>query len=152
MNQKKITQMRQRYTTFFGEEPLRLGVIADLESTLGLILPDDMKSITQFYSGGIVGGISHNAFDSIGPATNIVNETQRLRSGIDLPHRFVVLAEPDESLIVLDVDSGAVTWCGYFDVSRLGDSSKMLGKPSTWPSYADFFEHLLDIEGEERGE
>jgi len=76
----------------------------------------------------------------------------RLRSAIDLPHRFVVLAEPAESLIVLDVDSGVVTWCGNFDVSRLDDSSKMLGKATTWPSYADFFAFLLDEEGEERGE
>ncbi len=79
-----------------------------------------------------------------------MNETLRLRSAIDLPHRFIVLAQPSESLIVLDVESEGVIWCDNYDVPRLDDSSKMLGTPDTWPRYAEFFEFLLDEEEEER--
>lgn len=152
MNLDDLTAMRHRYATFFGEEPPPEDAIAGLESSLDVTLPDDVKAISQFFRGDLLGGISHYSFDGSSSATNIVNETTRLRSAIGLPHRFIVLAEPAESLIVLDVDSGVVTWCDNFDVSRLNGSSEMLGKPDTWPSYAEFFEYLLDEEGEERGE
>ncbi len=151
MNDKNFTNLRQRYAALFGVEPSKDGAIADLESSLGITLPDDVKAISQFYSGGIVGGISHNAFDGSGRAANIVKETLRLRAAIELPNRFIVLAEPSESLIVRDVESGVVTWCDHSDVPRLEDRSQMLGQPNVWTSYAEFFEFLLDEEDEERG-
>lgn len=152
MSQSDFTSMRQRYATFFGDKPSPEDAIAGLESSLDVTLPDDVKEISRFFRGTLLGGIGHYLFDGSSSSTNIVHETTRLRSAIDLPRRFIVLAEPDESLIVLDVDSGIVTWCDNFDVSRLDGSSEMLGKPDTWPSYAEFFEHLLDEEAEEREE
>ena len=152
MNEDDLTVMQQRYAAFFGEELPPEGAIAGMESALDIALPDDVSAISQFFRGDLLGGISHYSFDESSSATNIVNETTRLRAAIGLPHRFIVLAEPAESLIVLDVESGVVTWCGNFDVSRLDGSSKMLGNPDTWPSYAEFFEYLLDEEVEERGE
>ncbi len=152
MDESNLASLRQRYVALFGKEPSPAGAIADLESSLDVGLPHDLKAIAEFYSGGMLGGISHNAFAAGVAATNVAEETLRLRAAIDLPHRFIGLAEPAESLVVLDIDSGVVTWCDNFDVSRLDDSSKMIGKPSTWPSYAAFFEYLLDEEGEERGE
>lgn len=152
MDDNALKKLHQRYVAYFGDEPTRPEAIAELESSLGVILPDDMKAVAKFYSGGIVGGISHHSLDGNSPATNLLQETLRLRSAINLTHRFLVLAEPSESLIVLDVDSGVVTWCDDYDVLRLDGSSQMLGKPNTWPSYADFFEFLLDEELADRGE
>lgn len=152
MDEPNISNLHQRYVAYFGAEPSPTGAIAKLESLLDVGLPRDLKAIAEFYSGGMIGGISHNAFATGVAATNIADETLRLRSAVRLPDRFVVLAEPAESLIVLDVDSGIVTWCDSFDISRLDDSNKMVGKPRTWPSYAAFFEYLLDEENEERRE
>jgi hypothetical protein len=152
MDHKDLTDMRQRYAAFFGEESLRDDAITELESSLGVILPDDVKAIAVFFRGDLLGGISHYSFDGSSPATNVVERTLSFRSAVDLPHRFLVLAEPAESVIVFDVESGVVTWCDNFDVSRLDDTSKMLGKPNTWLSYADFFRFLLDEEAEERSE
>lgn len=150
MNKDDLTKMRRRYASFFGEEQTSEEAIAGLESSLGVVLPDDVKAISQFFRGDLLGGISHYSFDGSSPATNILNETSRLRSAVALPHRYVVLAEPDESLIVLDVESGTVTWCDNFDVSRLDGNNKMLGKPKMWSTYAAFFGYMLDMEDDER--
>lgn len=151
MDQDALTTFRQRHTAFFGERSLAEGSIADLELSLGVVLPDDVKAISQFFRGHLLGGVSHYSFDPRFASWNIAEETIRLRTAVNLPDWFVVLAEPDESLIVLDVDTRAVAWCSAFDVSRLDGSSKMLGATDIWPSYAAFFEYLLDMEDEERG-
>lgn len=143
--------LRQRYAVLFGEEPVAVGELDAIEVALALVLPKDLKIIAQFYSGGFLGGKSHHALASGGPATNVVDETLRLRSAIDLPHRFAVLAEPPASLIVLDAHSGIVTWCAAHDVDQLSDVSWMSSVPDTWQSYADYFEFLLDEEERERG-
>ena len=82
----------------------------------------------------------------------MVDETLRLRRAIDMPHRFVALAEPPSSLIVLDCDSGQVIWCDATDASRLNNLSSTIIAPEIWPSYAAFFEYLLDVEEKERRE
>lgn len=152
MDELIVNSLRRRYVAYYGEEPAQLGAVVCLETALGIVIPRDMKAISKFYSGGILGGISHYSFESSSRETNaIICKTLSFRLAISLPHRFIVLAEPAESSIVLDVKSGTVTWCDNFDVSRLG-SSEMLGKPDTWPSYAAFFEYLLNMEDEERGE
>lgn len=151
MHDANIARLRQRYVACFGEEPAPVGAIAALESSLDVELPRDLREIAEFYSGGLLGGVSHNAF-VVGAAENIVEETIRLRAVAVLPHRYLVLAEPAESLIVLDTASGAVVWCDNFDAARLNNVNTMLGAPDLWPSYAAFFEHLLDEEAAERAE
>jgi hypothetical protein len=149
-------RLRERYVGLFGEEPVNEGVIGAIEGTLNIELPADLKRIAAFYSGGFLGGISHHAIDVSGPANNIVEETRRLRLAINLPKRFVVLAEPADSLIVLDctadgVTNPAVIWCDAHDVVRLNDPATM-HKPDRWSTYAGFFSGLLDQEDEERAQ
>lgn len=150
MNETEFDRLRQRYVSLFGEEPSPIGAIEALQTSLDLKLPGDVVTIAKFYRGGFIGGKSHHAF-ATGAASNITDETQRLRAAANLPHRFIVLAEPANSLIVLDVESSVVTWCDANDVVHLNDSSKMSSPPETWPSYADFFSYLLDEEEDERG-
>jgi hypothetical protein len=101
----------------------------------------------------MLGGISHHAIARSSPATNVVEETARLRNAIDLPRSVIVLAEPPESLIVMDTaaskGSPAVMWIDANDATRLG-SLQSLHQPQVWTSYAGFFEFLLGREEEER--
>jgi hypothetical protein len=69
---------------------------------------------------------------------------------IDLPHRYVALAEPPESLIVLDCESGAIIWCAAANACRLEDRKTMLSPYDSWPDYLSFFAFLLDEEQAER--
>lgn len=144
-----------RYVALFGSEPTSADEITRIEEILGVLLPRDFKEVSSFYSGGILGGISHHAISNGGPPSNIVDETQRLRAAIGLPRCFVVLAEPPASLIVLNTNvsdsAPAVIWCDAFDVCHLGNPNE-LHSPHIWPSYASFFGFLLDIEEEERNQ
>lgn len=145
--------LRSRYVSWFGLEPTPDGEIEQVEEELGVRFPRDFRDISRFYSGGMLGGISHNAIAARGPATNITEETKRLRGAVGLPRGLIVLAEPPASLIVMDTnamnDSPAIIWCDSSDVSHLGTSQK-LRNPQTWKSYTEFFNFLLDNEAEER--
>lgn len=137
---------RDRYIALYGDEPVAAGRLAAIERALGLTLPDSLQQVASYYRGGCLGGISHHSIETARTATNVTNETLRLRSAINLPHRYVVLAEPPESLIVLDCQSGAVIWCGAQDVYRLDDLKTTLSPMDVWPDYLDFFAFLLDEE------
>ena len=146
--------LRNRYIDLFNEEPASPDAIPYIEERLDLNLPEDVKIISGFYSGGFLGGISHYAIAKLCLADNVLQETERLRSSIALPNRFLVLAEPPESLIVLDCESlilksPAVIWCDAHDVGNLNNFAS-LTKPEIWHSYSDFFAHLLEQEILER--
>ena len=154
MTTEDFERIRARYVNLFGSEGVDKEKNADIERLLGLKLPDELVRISEFYGGGLLGGISHHAIDARGPASNIVEETIRLRDTADLPHDMIVLAEPPESLIVLQAPrasgSAATTiWLSHFDVARLS-APNTLRDPQIWPSYYDFFSYLLDLEAEER--
>jgi hypothetical protein len=138
-----------RYSRLFGVEPAITAELSMIEETLGVSLPSDFRNISTFYRGGILGGISHHAISCHGPGTNIMAETQRLRASAELPHSYVVLAEPPGSLILMNTTglahSPTVIWCDGGDVSLLPDVRKMHG-PHFWNSYSDFFRFLLESE------
>jgi len=145
-------ELKEKYIRLFGSEGVTSGVIEEIQEQLGVNLPDDFKVIATFYRGGVLGGISHHAIAVGGPASNIVDETKRLRKKIGLNQTFVVLAEPPNSLIVLDTepsDGPAVVWCDAQDVVRL-DTRDFYMPPDTWDSYYDFFAYLVNEEEDER--
>lgn len=148
-----FTELRSRYLALFGHEPVKPAALESIEGRLQVRLPSDFKEISSFYSGGILGGIAHYAIDNGGDCDNVVDETLRIRATAGIPHSMVIIAEPPESLIVLDTNSAtnhpAVIWCDAFDVGRL-DHAASLSKPTIWPTYLDFFRYLLDCEEEER--
>ncbi|SDD97942.1 hypothetical protein SAMN04488126_102214 [Bhargavaea beijingensis] len=112
----------------------------DIEKTLGIRLPETFRDICVFYSSGFLGGISHFAIPG-DCEPYIKGETLRLRGSIGLPSRFIVLAEPLESLIVLDT---AETQCG-----ELGRLSARFPADAR-ERYGAFFEELLAEEEKER--
>jgi len=147
-----IDQIRERYLSLFEIDPVAESDLLEISSTLGVHFPADFVEISRFYAGGILGGISHHAISPTGPATNITEETRRLRAAVSLPHSMVVLAEPPESLIVMQTrinSDAAVIRCDATDVYRLGNI-KDLHNPELWESYADFFSFLVEREAEDR--
>ena len=147
----RVQQLKESYSSICGFEAVGVGaeVIVEVEFQLGLRLPVDFTEIARFYSGDLLGSIEHHAISVSGSANTIVAETLRLRKAVGLPTRFVVMAEPPESLIVMDALSSEVIWCDAFDVHNLATGNK-LHKPQVWRSYSEFFEHLLGEEKDER--
>lgn len=146
-----MEELKKRYEALYGHEHPSGNAVSELESRLGIQLPEDFKCIVGFFSGGYVGGKSLNTVER-GDATNIGDETERLRTAINLPMNMVVLAEPASSLIVMECESGngKVIWVDATDAPNLSDQNN-LHSPETWENYTSFFEELLAEEEEERG-
>lgn len=145
---ENIEGLKQRYEKLYPIEGLEKEVINNIESVLGVKLPDDFRRISSFYSGGGIGDISIFDFDSYTP--NITNDTLRLRTVIKLPNNFVVIAEPPASIILLDTkNTPAVIWCDSTDVDKLNDLS-FNTPPDTWETFSGFFLYLIEQEEEEQ--
>jgi hypothetical protein len=149
---ENIQELRQRYTKFYDSDGIDEHTLNEIEDTLNVKLPDDFRKIATFYTGGLLGGISIFAVTNKNISPNIVGETLRLRDAVDLPLRYVVLAEPPASLIVMDTENThSILWCDATDVVRLNDRS-FISSPQTWGSFSEFFTTLLEDEEEEQQE
>ncbi|MEQ2005993.1 MAG: SMI1/KNR4 family protein [Limisphaerales bacterium] len=148
-----LGMLQQRYRRLFGIEPAAPTDFLTIERSLNLELPEDFKAIARFYRGGFLGGKSHHSTAVVGPATNVHEETIRLRKAITLPKHFVAIAESAASLIVMTCLKGdsRVIWCDATDATKL-ERADELRQPQVWPNYAVFFEWLLDEEENERAE
>lgn len=145
-----VQELKQRYMQICNCDGIDGTILNKIEETLKLKLPEDFRGIASFYSGGLLGGISvfAVAYENINP--NIVDETIRLRKAIKLPMHYVVLAEPPESLIVMDVENTpSIIWCDATDAVRLNDKS-FIKPPQTWSNYMEFFTTLVEDEEEEQ--
>jgi len=121
----------------------------EIQTTLNVRLPEDFCEITAFFGGGLLGGISNHSFSNL-DSPNIIDETIRLRDSINLPSQFIVLAESDESLIVMDTQSiPSIIWCDAVEVSKLKNKT-FISKPDEWNTYTEFFSQLLKDEEEEQ--
>lgn len=141
-----ISSLKRRYTNAYGCEACPVGTINSIERELGVKLPEDFIEIATFYSGGLLGGMSHHEIANIGVASTVVQETLRLRTAIGLNASFVVLAEPAGSLVVLSVlGEPAVIWCDATDAINI-NSMSFENEADYWDCYARFFSYLLDRE------
>lgn len=144
-----MNELKERYLSLYKADTSSAEDISWVENTLSVRLPDDFKAISTFYTGGFLGGISHHAMFSATNPLNIVSETLRLRKSINLGTEYIVLAEPAESLIVLNVcKSPAVIWCDANDAEHLG-TGELSTPPDCWENYASFFSYLLEREASE---
>ena len=145
-----LADLKKRYLALYESDPCSNGVIEAIENELGIKLPHDFKEISTFYSGGCLGGISHHEISVKGEAKNVVRETLRIRKAIGLDARFMILAEPAESLIMMNLseDDAAVIWVDAVEAAKANDMS-FSNKPDTWKTYGDFFSYLLFSEESE---
>ncbi|MEE4375824.1 SMI1/KNR4 family protein [Pseudomonas alliivorans] len=143
---QSLNDLKKRYVNFYEAEAVSVAELKSVEISLGVKLPDDFNEISKFYNGGLLGGISHNEISRSGSATNVVDETIRLRNTISLDKNYIVLAEPPGSLIVLNISGvPAVIWCDAVDAKNI-NSQSFANDPDVWESYSGFFEFLLDRE------
>lgn len=149
-----IEALKERYTRLFGAHSTPSNNLDTLEAQLGIVLPDDFKTIAGFFSGGIVGGIALHSTTCGAPYDYILDETTEIRKAIGLPHDFQILAEPAERLIAMEVRTDSVgdsrvIWLDATDAELLHDVAS-LHSPDIWNSYPEFLAWLLDEEEDER--
>jgi len=143
-----IVGLKGKYIELYGVEGCSTEELAKIEDALNVQLPHDFKKISEFYSGGFFGGISHHEIAIRSEAANIVQETLTIRQAAGLNNKFIVLAEPSGSIIVLDVRGKSVIWCDAVEVDCL-NTMEFITKPDIWESYASFFLYLLNQEDQE---
>jgi SMI1-KNR4 cell-wall len=143
-----MNQLKSQYERLNGLRPAEAAYLRSLESDLGVSLPRDFLSATEFFDGSGVAVLPLHAI-ARNPAINVLSETKRLRASIGLPEKFLVLGEPSESLLVLDCSDGRVIWCDAIDAPRLG-KEPLARDPETWAAYSDFLAYLLDEEENDR--
>lgn len=149
-----IQALEERYAELFPDDRgMGRPVIEEAERRLSIRLPEDLHRIAEFWSGGGMGvtGLEMLPFENSIPG-NVVERTLELRSAIGLPDRFVVLAEPSEAFLVLDAAPEAeerVLFLDAIDAENLATGT-FESEPDTWPTFADFFDTMLDEEEEER--
>ena len=144
-----INELRAKYESLTTLNGIDEGILNEIQTRLNVRLPEVFCEITTFFGGGLLGGISSHSF-SILNSPNIIDETIRLRNVVDLPLRYVVLAEPDESLVVMDTQSTpSIIWCDAVEVHALREGS-FVSKPDEWNTYTEFFSQLLEDEEEEQ--
>jgi hypothetical protein len=124
--------------------------VSALESALGVELPDDIRGVTRFYRGGMLGGISHFTW-AVAGKYSVVEKTRAARVALGLPATFVFLAEPAESAILWRALAGpAVVWCHAHDFARCARGEPALSDVTEYETYGDFFTSSLLREAAER--
>ena len=145
----EIEELRERFLQLQESDGISELDLNKIEEKLEVKLPLDFRKISMFYSGGYLGGISNYSFIDDGNNFNIVDETIRLRREIGLPKRFIVLAEPPESIIVMDTENvQSIIWCDSVEVDKLENKS-FITKPDEWNSYSEYFGQLIEDEEDE---
>lgn len=143
---ERIKELKERYLNLQPIDGVNDAILSEIESTLNIKLPSDFWEIASFYSGGYLGGISNYSFSNNYGSLNVIDETIKLRNSINLPLRYIVLAEPPESIIVMDTENTpSIIWCDAVEVTKLNDKS-FITKPNEWNSYAEYFSQLLEDE------
>jgi hypothetical protein len=145
-----IETLKNRYVALNGARPIPDSVFAAVTSDLGLQLPPDFLEIGKFFDGSGINVIALHSLAGNAPTMNPIHETLRLRKAIGLPPNWVVLGEPPESLLLMDcVAGGKVIWIDAIDAKRIASQS-FATQPTTWDSFGEFFEYLLDEEEADR--
>lgn len=146
-----IEELRSRYIALAGARPASIELLDGIEQQLQVKLPSDFREICDFFDGGGMDVLPLFSLAGNAPQLNPLHETLRCRETIGIPSNFLVLAEPPESLVILDCfGEGRVLWVDAVDASRIV-TGKFTSKPNIWPSFANFFSYLLDEEEAERG-
>ncbi|WP_291581508.1 SMI1/KNR4 family protein [Clostridium sp. UBA6640] len=146
---KEVDELKEHFLQLQEQDGIDNLELDEIEKKLDVKLPEDFREIAMFYSGGYLGGISNYSFSDKDGSSNVIEETNRLRKNINLPLRFIVLAEPPESIIVMDTENTpAIIWCDSIEVSKLEDKS-FISKPDEWKSYLEYFNQLIEDEEDE---
>lgn len=133
-----LVELKQSYLKMKDENGISENDIRNIEEKLNVQLPYDFKNIATYFRGGTLGTLdTYDFLDSI------IDETLKMRKAFTISHQYIVLAQDDESVLLLDtVQYPGIIWCDIDDVFNLC-SSKFIRQPDIWGSYSDFFHEMI---------
>jgi len=151
---KNIDLLIKRYLEIAPFNQVSSETLVLIEKALNIVLPNDFKEITKYYSGNILGTIYFFNLELFGEF-NIVEQTIFYRHKIKLPFRYLPLYEESDGFIIMETQDdprkpSPVIWCAVEDVYNLCEDKPLIYNPTIFPNFTDFFEYLLDQEEQER--
>lgn len=97
---------------FAGVHPHSTADFGDFERRLGLPLPDSLR--------WLLGTHGYSECSGVDNLTEAVEQTLACRASISLPHNWLVLNDwSDCGIVLLDLPTGRVCWCGAHNASNL---------------------------------
>jgi hypothetical protein len=145
-------ELKRRFFELSGARPASTAFLERMQRELGITLPSAFTAVCAFYDGSGIDVVPMYSLSGGSPTFNPLFETRRLRDAIDLPARWLVLAEPPESLIVMEcTEPGRVLWLDAGDAHRLAVED-FAHAPDSWNSFVEFFSAILAEEEDERNE
>ena len=139
---KDINEIKLKYLEIFPDDGLIEKEIEIIEESLKVNLPNDFRIISQFFSGGNLGIIDFFDFKRNNPL-NIIDETIRLRETLHLPNQFIILAEPSESIVILDLyKRPSIIWCDAVEINKINERD-FDNPPDVWECFSDLFYDML---------
>lgn len=136
-----LVELKQSYLKLKDENGISENDIRNIEEKLNVHLPYDFKNIATYFRGGILGTL--DTYDFI---DSIIDETLKMRKDLTISHQYIVLAQDDESVLLLDtVQYPGIIWCDLDDIMNLC-SNKFMKQPDIWGSYSDFFHEMMDTD------
>ena len=144
-----MQKLQERFLLLQKSDGIMDTELDEIQKVLNVELPMDFRNIATFFSGGYLGGISNFTFSMVDGDFNLITQTMEFRKTVKLLNRFIVLAEPPESIIVMDTEnSPSIIWCDAVEVDKLG-RNEFIAQPDEWESYLDYFTQLVEDEEDE---
>lgn len=145
-----IKNLLERINLVEGVKGLNEDAIRQVEMHLNVNLPNDFKEISQVVNYEYLGGMAFFNFESE-DTYSVMRETLAYRKNASLPHRYLVLAEDDASVIFLETKNDPnqetpVIWCAIEDAYNICEEKPLEYDHKIFPSFKNFFEYLLNEE------
>lgn len=83
MNEALIKNLLDRYQRLFPDDPIYADNLKDVEISLNVTLPQDLKAISQVYNGGMIGCIDNYSIHPTGEGGDILEKTLSLRKAVN---------------------------------------------------------------------
>jgi hypothetical protein len=151
-NNDKLLSLIERAKTLRKRPPLSMEEIKIASNELAVCFSKNFVDFSLLYRYDYLDVFEWRSFP-----IGIVSDTLDLRKK-GLPHRYVLLADEDDagSVFLETQDSpekpSPVIWCAMEDVYNLCEGKGCKYDATIWPTFADFFEYLVDREEKEQAE
>lgn len=111
--------------------------LENLEASLGVRLPDDVRWFWRHCGSGLSGAAPS--------AETSISDTARYREAVGLPGKYIVLEDRnDAGSVFLDTASGAVAWVDPHAISAFADGTARTSEYDTFPTFAPWVEDCIE--------
>lgn len=144
----RINTLIIRYESLIGERPMRRASIKKIENDLGVKFSQDFYLINEKCCYG------NFTYELFNPLTtddySVIGATKVARSDYNIPSNIIILSEAYDALILMETslqgENEKVYIISVEDFERFSEKQPLLYQHRIFPTFADFFEYLLDEE------